>query len=101
VQLDGVLCTVSHALPHAPQSVVVVVDVSQPSVFGGPALQSAKLGLQLEYLQVVPSQLGPFEWSVSHLLPHPAQFVIVFVGVSQPSRSAPVVTQSPNPALHV
>jgi hypothetical protein len=101
VQLVGVLWTMSHAFPHPPQSVVVDVDVSHPSVFGAPVLQSAKPGLQLVYLHVVPSQLAPFECSASHLFPHPAQLVMVFVGVSQPSRSGAVVTQSPKPALQV
>jgi hypothetical protein len=35
------LVTVSHVTPHAPQLVVVLVAVSQPSVSGGVVLQSA------------------------------------------------------------
>src|SRR5580765_7072062 len=37
---------------------------------------------------------------VSHVLPQPAQFVVVVVGVSQPSRSVPALSQSSKPALH-
>lgn len=98
------LFTVSHAAPHAPQSVVVVVAVSHPSVSGAVVLQSLNPVLHPVYLHVVPSQLGPIDCSVSHLFPQPAQFVIVFVGVSQPFKSCGStagLSQSAKPGLHV
>jgi hypothetical protein len=44
--------------------------------------------------------VSPVLWVVSHAAPHAPQLVVVFVGVSQPSLSGPVLVQSAQPAAH-
>jgi len=88
------LVVVSHLFPHPPQSVAVVVEVSQPSTFGLEVEQSAKPPEQPVYEHFVPSHEAPELCVVSHLLPHPPQLSVVVVGVSHPSVSGAVVLQS-------
>lgn len=98
VALDAFV--VSQVLPQPPQFSVVVVDVSHPLVSGAVALQFAKPGLHEEYAHVVPLQVGPTLFVVSHTLPQPPQLVTDDVEVSQPLVFAPDLSQSRNPALH-
>jgi hypothetical protein len=95
----AVPCVVSQMLPQPPQFEVVFVGVSHPPVFGTALLQSSHPALQLAYEHVVPSQVAPLLFTVSHTLPQPPQFSVVFVCVSQPLVSGAVVTQSAKPAL--
>ena len=74
---DGVPLVMLHATPHAPQLVVVVVEVSHPLVSGAAVLQSAKPGAQLEYEHVVPLHVGPTLREVSQTLPQPPQVVVL------------------------
>jgi hypothetical protein len=45
--------------------------------------------------------VAPLLFAVSHALAQPPQSVVVFVGVSHPFVLGAVVTQSPQPPLHV
>lgn len=47
----------------------------------------------------MPLHVAPLLFAASHTLPQPPQFVVVFVGVSQPLVFTPVFTQSPKPLL--
>jgi hypothetical protein len=95
VQLGTLLLVVSHALPQPPQLLVVVIEVSQPLVFGAAVLQSAyPLAQPPRYVQEPPTHCAPALVSVSQALPHPPQLVGVVVGVSQPSRSGAAALQS-------
>src|SRR4051812_13770125 len=95
VQLAPTLLVVSHLLLQPAQFVIVVSAVSQPLVFGAVLLQSPKPGAQPEYEHVVaPRQTGPTLLLVSQATPHAPQLVVVLIGVSQPSRSGAVLSQS-------
>jgi hypothetical protein len=73
--------TASQPEPHAPQSVSVQTDVSQP--FAGFPSQLSQPVLHVYPQPFVPLQLtGP--WAFEQLLPHERQFVSVPSGVSQP-----------------
>ena len=87
----------SHAWPHALQFDVVERFVSQPLVSGGVVLQSAHPGAQLAYVHALPVHVSPTLCAVSQLWPHPAQFVLDAMRVSQPSVSGGVVLQSAQP----
>lgn len=50
-------------------------------------------------MHVPPAHAVGTDVEVSHVLPHPPQFVIVVIDVSQPSTSVPVVLQFAQPAL--
>jgi hypothetical protein len=75
-------------------SVLLLVFVSQP--LPTPPLQSLYGAVQLAIAQVPVLQV-PVPCAGLHAVPHPAQFVVVFSGVSQPSTLPPV--QSPKPLL--
>jgi hypothetical protein len=92
------LCVVSHVWPQAPQLAAPPMVVSHPSTSGGMVLQSAKPVAHPEYWQLVPSQVAPVLWAVSHAALHAPQLLVVLVGVSQPSRFGAVVSQSAYPA---
>jgi hypothetical protein len=94
-QLSPVLWSVSHAFPQPAQFEVVVVGVSQPSVFGAVLLQSAKPVSQPVYVHVVPLQPAPWLCFVSHAAPQAVQLVTVVIFVSQPSVSGAAASQSP------
>src|SRR5580704_2458321 len=89
-----------HATLHAPQLLVVVVEVSHPSVSGAPVLQSAKPGSQLEYEHVVPLHVGPTLCEVSQTLLQPPQVVVLLRLVSQPLVSGAAVLQLAKPGSH-
>jgi hypothetical protein len=73
--------TASQPEPHAPQSVSVQTDLSQP--FAGLASQLSQPVLHMYWQPFVPLQLiGPCAFE--QLLPHERQFVSVPSGVSQP-----------------
>jgi hypothetical protein len=91
-----VLCSVSHTVPHAPQLPGEVRLLSQPSVSGGDLLQSAQPSTQPVYEQLVPPQVPPKLCVVSHATPHAPQPAAA-TGVSHPSVSGAVVSQSAQP----
>jgi hypothetical protein len=94
---EGVPVLTLQSTPQAPQLVVVVVEVEQPAVLGGAGLQSAKPAAQLEYEHVVPLQVGPTLWDVSHTLPQPPQLVVLVRLVSQPLVSGATLSQLAKP----
>lgn len=97
------LVAVSHFTPQAPQLVIVLIAVSQPSVSGVVVLQSAKPLLQLVYVHLVPAlQAAPLLFTESQTLPQPPH-ELASNGVSQPSsaRGAAGVEQLAKPGLHV
>jgi hypothetical protein len=51
-------------------------------------------------MQLVPVQDAPRLFVESHVLPHPAQFDVVVVLVSQPFVLGGALSQSPKPGLH-
>ena len=81
-----------HVAPHAPQSVSVWVDVSQPSAVR--PLQSAKPAAHAVIVHVPLAQL-PVACAGTHATPQPPQLMSVFVIVSQPSAVMPL--QLPKP----
>jgi hypothetical protein len=106
VQLGAMLCTVSQALPQAPQFAALESDVSQPFVSGGVVLQFASPGWHFWYTQVAlapaseMSQTAPMLLIVSHDLPPQTSHVLVATAFSQPLVSVPLVSQSAKPGLH-
>jgi hypothetical protein len=99
LQLGPLLCVVSQTVPHAPQLVGDVRLLSQPSVLGGDLLQSAQPETQPVYVQLVPPQAPPKLCVVSQETPHAPQPAAA-TGVSQPSVSGGVVSQSAQPGAH-
>lgn len=101
-QASVAVWVVEHARPHAPQfDVEALVSVSQPSRSGAVVVQSRKLPVQPLYVHAEPVQPDGVLCVVSHAAPHAPQFDVVFNGVSHPSMSGAVVTQSPWPGLQV
>jgi hypothetical protein len=101
VQVALLAFVTSQRLPQAPQLSVVVVAVSQPFASVPLVSQLAKPGLHAEYAHEPALHDAPRLFVVSHELPHAPQFVAVFSGASQPLVFAPLLSQSPKPALHV
>jgi hypothetical protein len=101
LQVESVACAPLHATPHPLQLAVVLVGVSHPFVSGAVALQSANPGSHPVYVQLDPLHAAPVLWAVSHVSPHALQFVVVLVGVSQPSVSGGVLLQSSQPGLQL
>ncbi len=86
----------SQMVPHAPQLVGDVRLLSQPSESGGVLLQSAQPETHPLYAHDAPLQAPPRLCVVSHELPQVLQ-VTADVGVSHPSRSGGVASQSAQP----
>lgn len=92
----GVALGVEHGAPHVPQSVSVVVLVSQPladtpSQFPNPLAHEERLQDRPAHDET------PLGWL--QVIPHIAQLASVSSGVSQPFESMP--SQSPKPELQV
>jgi hypothetical protein len=96
LQLAPLLCVVSQTVPQAPQLAGDVKLLSQPSVLGGDLLQSAQPETQPVYVQLVPPQAPPKLFEASQETPHAEQPADA-TGVSQPSVSGGVVSQSAQP----
>jgi hypothetical protein len=85
----------AQATPHAPQSVAVLVGVSQP-LLGLPsqlAQPAAQLGAHAPAVQAVPP------WALLQATPQAPQFAVVVVAISQPSLTSPL--QFAKPELQV
>jgi hypothetical protein len=83
-------------VPQAPQLLLVVSEVSQPSLAS--PLQLPQPLLQLEIVQLPVEQLVE-AFAAEQPTPQPPQLVLVFSGVSQPSLASPL--QLAQPALQL
>lgn len=88
---------VGHAIPHPPQSLIVVSDRSQPSL--AIPLQSPQPGSQVPTPQVPVAQLSVARGRSGHAIPQPPQSLAVRRLRSHPSATTPL--QSPHPASQV
>jgi hypothetical protein len=86
----------SQSEPHAPQSVRLQIDVSQP--FAAFASQLSQPVLHVYWQPLVALQLK-VPCAFEHELPHPRQFESVPSGVSQPVPA--FMSQLPKPVVHV
>jgi hypothetical protein len=99
LQVAPLLLVVSHAFPQPPQSVVVLVGVSQPLTFGALVTQSANPPAHV-YEHVVPLQVA-VPCAVSQTFPHPPQLDVELRAVSQPLVFGTVLMQSSYPGLQL
>jgi hypothetical protein len=95
---------------HVPSAQVfsfaVVRLVSQPSLSGEAELQSPHPAAQPVYVQPPGPHAAPWLWPdvVSHVMPHPVQFEIVFSGWQRPVQQplpAGQPCEASQPATHV
>src|SRR5262245_40850907 len=84
----------SHAAPHAPQSVSVLILRSQPLS----ALPSQLAKLAAHVGEQAPATHAVVPLVFTHRAPQAPQFVVVVSGVSQPFDARP--SQLPKPELH-
>lgn len=88
-----------HTSPHALQLLVVLVGVSQPSVFGAVVVQSAQPDAHT-YEHVVPLQLAVATLVLPQATPHAPQLEVEVSEDSQPSVSGLALLQSAYPVSH-
>src|SRR5579883_1008055 len=96
---EGVMLLLEHTVPHAPQSLTVVIRlVSHPSICLL-LLQSPQPELQTPP-HTPPAHVGTPMLLFEQTMPQPPQLLVVVIAVSQPSVCL-LLLQSPNPELQV